>query len=103
MADKINGNGRIGLDVGPARGRAVSRGESGREPEATQRSRAPVDEVALTDAAARLKAVEARLAELPDVDRARVEAIRKRIESGEYQPDPARIAQKLVRLERELA
>jgi negative regulator of flagellin synthesis FlgM len=103
MTDKINGYGRIGLDPGPARARTVNRSEGDGAPDETQRSGASRDAVELTGTAARLKSVEARLAGLPDVDKARVDAIRKRIESGEYQPDPARIAQKLIRLEQDLA
>lgn len=102
MADKINGYGRVGPDVGTMRTRATSRPESEGDTGATGRARSSGDAVEITDTAARLKAVEARLAEVPDVDQARVAAIRKRIESGDYQPDPARIAQKLMRLEQEL-
>jgi negative regulator of flagellin synthesis FlgM len=103
MADKINGyGGRVGLDVGPTRGRAVPRSGEGGPSEGARRAEKR-DAVELTDAAARLKAVEARLAEVPDVDRARVEAARQKIESGEYRPDPERIAAKLIRMEQELA
>lgn len=103
MTDKINGFGRVGLDVAPSRGRAVARAEQSGEGESTKRTRDARDAVEITDTATRLKAVEARLAQLPDVDQARVEAVRKRIESGEYRPDPARIAEKLLRMEQELA
>lgn len=103
MADKISGFGRVGLDVGQARGRAVSRPDKAGEGGASARARQAGDAVEITDAAARLKAAEARLADVPDVDRGRVEALRQRIESGEYRPDASRIAQKLLRLERELA
>ncbi len=103
MTDKINGYGRVGIDPGTARTRTVNRSENEGGAEATRRTRAPRDEVELTDTAARLKSVEARLAEVPDVDKARVDAIRRRIESGEYQPDPARIARKLAQMERDLA
>ena len=102
MADKISGYGRVGLDVGPSRGRAVSRAEGQADAGATQRSRDARDAVEITDTAARLKAIEARLADVPDVDQARVEALRKHVESGEYRPDPARIAEKLMRMEKEL-
>lgn len=104
MADKINGYGsRVGLDVGPSRGRAVSRPERQADAGTTQRARSAGDEVQITGTAARLKAVEARLAELPDVDQARVDALRKRVESGEYKPDADRVARKLARMERDLA
>ena len=102
MADKINGHGRVGIDVGPARTRTVSRPERNGESGAAGRARQSRDAVEITDTATRLKAVEARLAELPDVDQARVDAIRKQVESGNYQPDAARIAQKLMRMEQDL-
>lgn len=102
MADKINGYGRVGLDVGPARSRAVAKPEQGDEGAGARRAEKR-DAVEITDTAARLKAVEARLAEVPDVDRARVEDVRRRIDSGEYRPDADRIAQKLIRMEKELA
>ena len=56
----------------------------------------------ITDTATRLKSIEARLAELPVVDKARVEALRHKVESGSYKPDPARVAQKLMRMEQDL-
>jgi negative regulator of flagellin synthesis FlgM len=102
MADKITGYGRAGLDVGTTRARAIGRPERQAEAGSTGRAQAPADAVDITDTAAKLKAIESRLAGLPDVDQARVAAIRERIESGNYQPDAARIAQKLARLEREL-
>ena len=102
MTDKINGHGRAGLDVGTARTRTVSRPEREGETGATRRSQDSRDAVEITDTATRLKAVEARLSELPDVDRARVDALRKQVESGSYHPDPARIAQKLLRMEQDL-
>ena len=102
MADKINGYGRVGLDVGPARARPVARpGDSG-DAATTRRARQSVDAVEITDTAAKLKAIETKLADVPDVDRARVDAVRQRIDSGEYKPDAARIAQKLLRMEQEL-
>jgi negative regulator of flagellin synthesis FlgM len=101
MADKISGYGR-GLEVGNTRTRAVNRAAPENETAATGRARTPRDAVEITDTAVKLKAVEAQLAQLPDVDQARVEAIRQRIESGAYKPDPARIAQKLLRLEQQL-
>jgi negative regulator of flagellin synthesis FlgM len=102
MADKISGYGRAGLDVGTTRARAVNRPERTPDPAATGNTRSSGDAVAITDTAAKLKAIEARLAQVPDVDAARVAAIRERIESGNYRPDPARIAEKLMRLEQDL-
>lgn len=103
MADKINGYGRVGLDVGPSRTRAVQRSEGEGKSTETRGARPASDAVQLTDTATRLKAIEARLAEIPDVDKARVNELRERIESGQYRPDPARIAARLLRMESDLA
>lgn len=102
MADKINGYGRVGLDVGPARARPVARPGDNGEAGAARRAKQSGDAVEITDTATKLKAVEAKLADVPDVDRAHVDAVRQRIESGEYKPDAERIAQKLIRMEQEL-
>jgi negative regulator of flagellin synthesis FlgM len=102
MADKISGYGRVGLDVAPARSRPVSRPDAQAKTGASERPRGGGDAVEITDVAARMKAVEARLANLPEVDEARVKAVRERIDSGNYQPDAARIARKLANLERQL-
>jgi negative regulator of flagellin synthesis FlgM len=102
MADKIDGYGRGGLDVSASRARHVARNERSADTGATQKSAVARDAVEITDTAAHLKRIEARLADVPDVDQARVDAIRQRIESGEYELDPARVAQKLLRLEQDL-
>jgi negative regulator of flagellin synthesis FlgM len=104
MADKINGyGGRTGIDVGQARSRAVNRNEREAGAAAARRAGDGGDAVDLTDNAARLKAIEARLADIPEVDQARVKAMRERVDSGEYKPDASRIATKLLRLEKAFA
>lgn len=104
MADKIQGYGRAGLDGGAVKSRSVGRADAEKSTGATAGARSTAaDAVQLTETAGRLKEIEARLAELPDIDQERVEALRKRIEAGDYRPDPQRIAVKLVRMEQELA
>ena len=61
------------------------------------------DAVSLTDTVTRLKSIEARIAELPEVDRERVEELRQQIDSGEFQIDSKLIAQRLVQLEQALS
>lgn len=61
-----------------------------------------VDTVSLTDTAARLRELENSLAKLPVVDSQRVETIQQAIENGTYEPDPMRIASKMIKFEREL-
>jgi len=112
MADKINGYGRNGLDITPARSRASVRnaGEAGTDKASagsrTEASPTPgpaSSELRLTDTATNLKQVEGRLAKLPDVDQARVEAVRQRIESGAYAVNAGRLADRLLAFERDMA
>jgi negative regulator of flagellin synthesis FlgM len=102
MAEKIDGYGRGSLDVSPSRARSVARTDRQAEAGTSRKAEAAQDAVQLTDTAAHLKRIEAHLANVPDVDRARVEAIRQRIEAGAYAVDAARVAQKLLRLEQDL-
>jgi len=102
MADKINGYGKTGPEIGASRSQPVRRTPSGTQAAGGARAAEGGDAVEITGTAARLKAIEARLASLPDVDQARVNALRDRLASGDYHPDPARIAAKLIRMEKEL-
>jgi negative regulator of flagellin synthesis FlgM len=74
-------------DAAPSAAKTVSAGEG----------------VRITDSARQLAALEQAIRTLPDVDEARVAAIRSAIETGTYEVSPDRIADKLMRLERELA
>lgn len=99
MADKINGYGKAGVEMATARAQAAKRAATGTQSGAATQRPAAGDALQLTGTAARLKAIEARLATLPEVDQARVQALREQLASGQYQPDPARIAAKLIRLD----
>ena len=57
------------------------------------------DNVSLTDTALRIQEVERRLAEVPVVDRERVEQIRQQIADGSYSIRAEHIAGKLIELE----
>lgn len=108
MADKISGYGRNGVDITSARSRAPVRNEraaDSEKAEAGSRSDAAdtSSPVRLTDTAASLKQIEARLADTPDVDRKRVETLRQRIESGAYEVNAGRLADRLLAFERDLA
>jgi negative regulator of flagellin synthesis FlgM len=59
--------------------------------------------VRITDQARQLAALEQALNEVPVVNEARVDAIRLAIEEGQYEANPERIADKLLRAERELS
>ncbi len=59
-------------------------------------------DVQLTGAARSLAAIEQSLHSLPAVDEQRVAAVRRRLDSGEYQIQPQRIADRLLHLESDL-
>lgn len=103
MANKIDSNTPPHLHVsghgasGKARGDAVQ--PAGNAPAA------PVsggDTVNLTDSARQLAALEAAVASASEVDQARVDAIRARIDSGDYRVSPEQIADKLLRFDQAL-
>ncbi len=58
------------------------------------------DTVELTGMAQRLKALEAAVAELPEVDEARVAALREQIASGEYTVDSRSVADKMLGMDK---
>lgn len=68
-------------------------------PQNTPERPAASDKISLTDAAARLRELEQRLADLSGVDGQRVEAIKQAIADGSYQVDPKRVADALLALE----
>lgn len=104
MTDKINGYGRTELPVSSSRSGSVKRAdqsEATRNTGGEEKTRA--DAVSLTDTAVRLKQIEAELAMLPDIDQARVDELRSRIESDNYQVDSRELARRLVQLEQQLS
>ena len=100
MASKING-----LETRPVRiaaGAAVAK--AGAERAATQEKPpgAAAADVQITGVARGLAALEQKLRDAPAVDEARVAAVRQKLDDGSYQVDPQRVADKLLRMEREL-
>lgn len=57
---------------------------------------ANVDQLQLSSEANSLRNIEQQLTKLPEVDEARVEALKLAIESGEYEINSSRIAEKLL-------
>lgn len=108
MADRISGYGGKGVDISSTRSRAPERTERAADTdkaEAVSRGEggAASSQVRLTDTAASLKQIEARLADQPDVDRKRVDSLRERIESGAYEVNAGRLADRILAFERDLA
>jgi len=60
------------------------------------------DRVSITPSAAKLQAVEQKLASVPVVDQVKVDKLKSAVESGEYQIDTLRIAEKFLRFESDL-
>lgn len=108
MADKISGYGGNGVDIrstrsrGPARSEGAANSDKAETAGRTTDTSATASQVRLTDTATNLKQIETRLAAQPDVDRARVDAVRKRVESGAYQMNAGRLADRLLAFERDL-
>ncbi len=103
MIDKINGYGRTDLPSSSSRTGTVKKADQGEAARSAGSEETRTDEVALTDTAVRLKRIEASLAEQPEVDQARVDALRERIESGEYQVDSNEVARRLMQMEQDLS
>jgi negative regulator of flagellin synthesis FlgM len=60
-------------------------------------------DVRFTDSARKLAALEESLRALPAVDELRVAAVKQRLQDGTYEIDPQRIADRLLRMEADLA
>lgn len=102
MTDKLTIQGRNGLDITHSKARAVDAAKSNKASESSQRTETARDDVQLTDTATRLKQIEAKLGDIPEVDQSRVDEIRQRLESDSYEIDHNKLAQKLLRLEQDL-
>ncbi|MBI1422972.1 MAG: flagellar biosynthesis anti-sigma factor FlgM [Gammaproteobacteria bacterium] len=59
------------------------------------------DKVVLTDMAARLKSLEQKLAQQPEVDQSHVNRVRDAIHRGEYRVNPDRVADKMIGFEQD--
>ena len=95
-----------GASTPPVRG--VSRSERTASPTAERAnslqssSVASADELRLTPESLRLQKLATSLSAEPTFNKERVEALRKAIDSGEYQADATRVAKRLLGLEGEL-
>lgn len=65
---------------------------------AEQNPASPKVSVSLSSSAQNLAKIEAELKALPEVNQARVDELKARIDRGEYQPDSANLAQKMLNL-----
>jgi negative regulator of flagellin synthesis FlgM len=65
-------------------------------------SRARTDEVSISTQAGDLQALENSIRQLPEVDSARVSALREQINAGQYTVDSSRLADKILAFETKL-
>ena len=94
--------GKIGSKIGETgTTRKVGTDSSGQGKDAVNQANT-ADTVELTSSAKLLERLEKTLSSLPDVDSTRVEAVKAQIENGEYQLDTGKIADALLRQDREL-
>jgi negative regulator of flagellin synthesis FlgM len=98
VANKINGVEAKPARVAPAA--AVGRRQDGT---AASAGKTAGDDVQLTGAARSLAGIEQSLRAQPAVDELRVAAVKERLQNGSYEIDPQRVADKLLRLEGDLA
>lgn len=98
---KIDGSdGRIpGL---PAKGTPSRGAAGGARDDAAGAGRSGEDRVRLTSDARQASAIADRIATLPTIDRARVDAVSAAISRGEYRIDADRIAERMLALEQDL-
>ena len=101
MTEKINGQGFRPIDTGGTRRSGPSERADGARTE-SRSSTGSAEQVSVTSSSLLLSRLEEALQASPAVDAERVRAVRDAIASGAYEIDPAIIAEKLLRLEREL-
>lgn len=102
MADKISHYARFGRDNNSARSPGPEKPHAVKQRGRQQGPALVRDMAGSSGRADRLRSLEARLKDLPAVDRDRVASLRARIESGDYEVNADRLARKLLRLEQEL-
>jgi negative regulator of flagellin synthesis FlgM len=100
VTTKITGYQNHPVQVGAEK--SVSKARDGAAGPAVESAGKPASPVRITDSARQLAALEQTMNTLPVVNEAKVAAIRAAIEDGSYQVVPERIADKLLRMDREL-
>ncbi len=99
MTDRINPQGGNNLDIRQAKAPATERSNQSEAAESEKRAEAAQDEVRLTNTATNLKRIEAKLADIPEIDSSKVSEIRSRLDSGSYEIDARQVAEKMLRLD----
>lgn len=99
MTTKITGYQNHPVQIGA--GKSVSKTREGVAGPAGEGAATSASPVRITDQARQLAALEQTMSTLPVVNEAKVAAIRSAIDDGSYQVVPERIADKLLRMDRE--
>lgn len=93
---------KIGNKIGSAKETMSSSGQFRADTAKPSADAAPQgDTVQLTSGAKLLERLEKSLASLPDIDPSRVDAVKTAIASGDYEIDAEKIADTLIRMDRE--
>lgn len=101
MSMQIQGlPGGLVQNAGESLGSSPTPDQGGSRPTATEAPRA--DTLSLTDSAARLRGLEARMADQPVVDSQRVESTQRLLATGSFQVNPVSTSDKIMEMERNL-
>ncbi|MGB5346967.1 MAG: flagellar biosynthesis anti-sigma factor FlgM [Woeseia sp.] len=92
---------KIGDKLGSAKEALSTSGAHRIDGKADGRAKSSSDTVELTSGAQLLERLEKSLASLPEIDQGRVDAVKTAISSGDYTIDAEKIADALIRLDRE--
>ena len=104
MAINIKGTeaGALNLDAGPAVERVRNSAPVSPSNPPGNQTAAP-DRVNITGAARTLAALQDAIAASPEIDMKRVDQLRQSVDRGTYVPNPAKIADRLLQLEADIA
>jgi negative regulator of flagellin synthesis FlgM len=94
--------GKIGNKVGDAKTPSKVDGNAAKNAEQSAQSTPAGETVELTSGARLLQRLDKTLAEVPEIDSSRVEAVKTAIASGEYQIDAQKIADAILRSDQTL-
>ena len=107
MTNSINGTPRNRSDIQSNQNNKANNttgvaGTADKTPSASTNSNT-ADTVSITSEASRIRELQSSLANVPDIDMAKVEAIKQEIANGNYPIDHERIASNLLALEKSLS
>ncbi|MCF6324248.1 MAG: flagellar biosynthesis anti-sigma factor FlgM [Gammaproteobacteria bacterium] len=99
---RSNASTTTGTNEGSATGRAQTNNTPSNRSENETDNAPYTDTVTFTETATQLQAITTKITDIPVVNMARVEAMKYRIESGEFEVDTLKLADNILRLETQL-